>query len=51
VGYGDYSPKSYVGKVSIMIIIVVAIALVPFVVGILLEAWHSYQGMYYYTHY
>jgi hypothetical protein len=44
VGYGDFSPKSYIGKVAIMIIIIVAIALVPFVVNILLTAWHDYNG-------
>jgi hypothetical protein len=44
VGYGDFSPKSFIGKVAIMIIIVVAIALVPFVINILITAWHDYNG-------
>jgi len=44
VGYGDITPQSIVGRVAIMLIIMTAIALVPFALNILVEVWHNFQG-------
>jgi len=41
VGYGDISPKTAAGKVSIMIIILVAISIIPGLLSDLLETIRS----------
>ncbi len=43
VGYGDYTPKTYVGKVAIMLIIIAALAMLPYVLSMVVEAWQGYH--------